>query len=295
MRLPDLIVLGDVMLDVTVSSGVLARGGDVHGEVRVDPGGSAANVAVWAAEAGVAVQLHGCVGDDAAGGIVRAALQRRRVDAHLVVAAGARTGAMLIVTEAGERSMVAHRGANSRFTDVMLPDALDTRAVFVSGYTLFDVNTEAVARAALARARAPVVAIDAGSWPLIERRGASWFFDATRQATLLFANEREAEALTGMRDEAAAHSLASRYPMAAVKLGARGALCAAGGTVVHAPAPEIREVDATGAGDAFDGVFLAALARGASPPQALARACEAGARCAAQPGRWPCPTSEPGR
>ena len=295
MTRPDLIVLGDVMLDVTVSSGVLARGGDVHGEVRIDPGGSAANVAVWAAAAGAAVRLHGCVGDDAAGAIVRDALLRHNVDAHLVVAARARTGAMLIVTEAGERSMVAHRGANASFADAMLPDAFDSCAVFVSGYTLFDVATEAVARAALARARAPVVAIDAGSWPLIERRGASWFFDATRQATLLFANEREAEALTGVRDEAAARSLASRYPMAAVKLGARGALCATGGTLVHAPAPEVREIDATGAGDAFDGAFLAAVARGASPPQALARACEAGARCAAQPGRWPGSASEPGR
>src|SRR5512139_3723242 len=101
------------MLDVTVSAGALARGGDVHGEVRVEPGGSAANVAVWAAEAGASVRLHGCVGDDDAGRILRASLARHGVEDALSVAAGARTGALLIVTEAGERSMVAHRGANS--------------------------------------------------------------------------------------------------------------------------------------------------------------------------------------
>lgn len=287
MHQPDLIVIGDVMLDVTVSSGVLARGGDVHGEVRLEPGGSAANVAVWAAAAGARVRLHGCVGDDAAGGIVGEALRRHRVDAALVVSPGAQTGAMLVVTEAGERSMVANRGANSRLRPDALPDTLDAGAVFVSGYTLFDPATEPAAREALARARAPIVATDAASWPLVERRGPEWFFAATRAATLVFANEREAEALTGARDEAAARVLAGRYRMAAVKLGSRGAAIAAGEAVLRAPAPAITEADATGAGDAFDGTLLAALAHGVNLQEALARACAAGARCAAQPGRWP--------
>jgi sugar/nucleoside kinase (ribokinase family) len=47
------------------------------------------------------------------------------------------------------------------------------------------------------------------------------------------------------------------------------------------------EADPTGAGDAFDGVFLAALATGASPGEALRAACAAGARVAAGPDLWP--------
>jgi sugar/nucleoside kinase (ribokinase family) len=284
---PDLIVIGDVMLDVTVSSAALARGGDVHGAVRIDPGGSAANVAVWAADAGAAVRLHGCVGDDVAGGVLRESLKQHRVEPEFVTTASRQTGAMLVVTDPGKRSMVAHRGANSSLAVASLPELLEAGAVFVSGYTLLDANTEAVARAALARARATVVAVDAGSWPLIERRGAGWFVDATRQATLLFANEHEAEALTGVRDEDAARRLAAHYEMAVVKLGAQGAVLAWGETVVRVAAPAVVEIDATGAGDAFDGAFLAALVQGASPPEALERACAAGARCAAQPGRWP--------
>jgi sugar/nucleoside kinase (ribokinase family) len=282
-----LIVIGDVMLDVTVASGTLARGGDVHGDVRITPGGSAANVAAWAAHAGATVRLHGCVGDDAAGGVLRKALQRCGVEDRLLVVPGARSGAMLVVTEAGERSMVAHRGANSHLAPDALPATLDADGVFVSGYTLFDPATEAAARAALGRARAERVAVDAASWPLVERRGPAWFFEATRAATLLFANQREAAALTGASDEEAARQLGARYSLAVVKLGARGAVLAGGRTVVHAPAPAIVEVDATGAGDAFDGVFLAALVRGAEPRDALVRACEAGARCAAREARWP--------
>jgi hypothetical protein len=46
-------------------------------------------------------------------------------------------------------------------------------------------------------------AVDAGSWALVERRGRTAFFEATRPATVLFANEREAEALVGARGRAA--------------------------------------------------------------------------------------------
>lgn len=279
-------VIGDLMLDVTAAAGSLARGGDVHGDVRLDAGGSAANVAVWAAAAGATVTLVGAVGDDHAGQILLEAIRARGILTAVSVAQ-ARTGMMLVFSEAGDRSMVAHRGANSRLTIGDLPDPLEAAAVFVSGYTLFDPASEAVALTALSRARAPLVATDAVSWPLVVRHGPNAFFDATARATVLFANEREAEALTGRRDEEAARALAARYATAVVKLGERGAVAASGDRLVRAPAVPIVEVDSTGAGDAFDGAFLAALIGGASVDGALDRACAAGARCAAQQGRWP--------
>jgi sugar/nucleoside kinase (ribokinase family) len=284
---PALIVIGDLMLDVTAAAGSLARGGDVHGDVRLDPGGSAANVAAWAAHAGANVTVVGSVGDDAGGHILLESLRARGVRPAVRVAAGSRTGLMLVFSEAGERSMVAHRGANSRLTVDDLPDPIEAAAVFVSGYTLFDRSTEAVALEAMARARARYIATDAASWPLIATRGASAFFSMTSRAGILFANEREAETLTGRQDEAAARALADRYEIAVVKLGARGAVAALGSGLLCAPAVPVTEIDSTGAGDAFDGTFLAALATGRSPEAALEAACAAGARCAAQPGRWP--------
>lgn len=284
---PDLVVIGDLMLDVTAAAGALARGGDVHGDVRLDPSGSAANLAAWAAHAGARVTLVGVVGGDTAGRILVASLEARGLATAVSVAAGAPTGLMLVFSEAGERSMVAHRGANSRLTISHLPDPLAARAVFVSGYTLFDPATESVAIEALSRARADYVATEAASWPLIVGRGAEWFFQATARATLLFANEREAEALTGLQEDAAARALAERYAMAVVKLGSRGAVAAHGGRLVHAAGPTIVEVDPTGAGDAFDGVFLASLVAGLPVESALSQACAAGSRCAAQQGRWP--------
>jgi sugar/nucleoside kinase (ribokinase family) len=46
-------------------------------------------------------------------------------------------------------------------------------------------------------------------------------------------------------------------------------------------------VDPTGAGDAFDGVLLAHLARGATLQDALKHACSAGAAAASSAESWP--------
>lgn len=284
---PDVIAVGDVMLDVAVDAEELARGGDVHGDVVVRPGGSATNAAVWAAAEGARVRLHGRVGDDLAGRLIRTAVEERGVDAALAVDPEARTGAVMVAREAWERSMVADRGANARLSPDDFPEDLEAGAVLVSGYLLFHPGSEAAGRAALERARADHVAVDAASWPLLRDLGPGRFLDAIAPANVLLLNGREAETLAGPDPEAAAGRLAKRFEVVAVKLGPRGALVASGGGVKRFPAEPVEEADPTGAGDAFDGVLLAALALGAAMDHAVRRACAAGAAVAASPSSWP--------
>ena len=286
-RKHDLTVVGDVMADVSVASETLARGGDVHGEVRIQPGGGGANAAVWAAHAGANVVLFGCVGDDLIGRTLFLALQERGVNPSLAIRADARTGVMLVVREGGERSMVADRGANARLSAEDLPHRLGARAVLVSGYLLYDPRSESAAVAALARAEAEFVAIDVSSWPLLEAYGIERFHASARGANFLLANGREAEVLTGRPPVEAARALALRYERVFVKLGAEGAVLATNDRVFTASAHHIDEVDATGAGDAFDGVLLAELVEGADAESALRAACEAGAKAASRPETWP--------
>ncbi len=283
----DLIVVGDLLLDVTVDAPELAAAGDVHGTVLARPGGSGANAAVWAAHEGAGVRFHGRVGDDPTGRILLEGLAEHGVDAAVAVGAGERTGCMLIARLAGERSMVADRGANERLSPDDLPPELEAAAVLVSGYLLFHPSSEPAAVAALERARADHVAVEASSWPLIDAYGAGRFLESTHRATLILANRREAHALTGLELEAAAKELSERYAAACVKLGPAGALFARGGRVVHVPAPVIEVRDTTGAGDAFDGAMLAALARGTEPEAALTAGCRAGADAAAGDDAWP--------
>src|SRR5213080_438641 len=95
----DVVVVGDVMLDVVVQSPALARGGDVHGRVRVHPGGGAANAAVWAAASGSSVRLYGRVGDDVPGRAIREAVAERGVQPVLAADPDEPTGTMLVVLE----------------------------------------------------------------------------------------------------------------------------------------------------------------------------------------------------
>ena len=131
------------------------------------------------------------------------------------------------------------------------------------------------------------MAVETASWPLVEAFGADRFFEVTQKATVLLANEREAEVLTGSTGEAAAKLLGDRFPIACVKLGDRGAVAVVDGALHRAPAEPVEERDPTGAGDAFDGVFLAAVARGAAVDDALGRACHAGALAASSFQAWP--------
>ena len=58
----------------------------------------------------------------------------------------------------------------------------------------------------------------------------------------------------------------------------------------HIPAPTVRAVDTTGAGDAHAGVFLAALADGLPPDAAARRANAAAALAVTRPGPATSPT-----
>ncbi len=283
----DLVCVGDVMLDIRVDAETLKRGGDVHGRVLMQPGGTSANAAVWARWAGATAAVLGRVGDDLQGRTLRQTLAEQGVEPSLTVDPEAPTGTMLVVHEPGERSMVADRGANARLAPEDLPVSVEAEAVLVSGYLLLQEPGHEAAMAALERANARFVAVEAASWPLVERFGASRFLEASTRASVVLANELEAEVLTGRRGAEAARELGERFRVAAVKMDRRGAVLCVEGTLLDAPAEPVAEVDPTGAGDAFDGVLLASLACGASSVEALASACRAGALVASSPGAWP--------
>jgi sugar/nucleoside kinase (ribokinase family) len=283
----DVVTVGDVMLDVRVEASALEEGGDVHGRVLVRPGGSASNAAVWAAEAGARARVHGRIGTDTAGALIRDELVRRGVEPALVLDPEADTGTMLVVHEPGERSMVADRGANGRLQPGDLPDRIEAAAVLVSGYALLFEPTFAAARAALDRAAGRFVAVDAASWPLVRDFGVDRFFAETERANTILLNDREAEVLTGRRGEGAADALSDRFRVVCVKLGEAGAVMSWEGLVIRYGGAPVRELDPTGAGDAFDGVLLAHLAAGRSPGDALHAACRAGALVAASYEAWP--------
>jgi hypothetical protein len=73
--------LGDLTLDVVVRlAAPIAAGGDTDAEIRIGPGGQAANVAAWVSELGAQARFIGKTGAAACNGVedVRAGSPRSR-------------------------------------------------------------------------------------------------------------------------------------------------------------------------------------------------------------------------
>ncbi|MGC1419120.1 MAG: carbohydrate kinase family protein, partial [Acidimicrobiales bacterium] len=212
-----IVVLGDVMLDVIVRpAGPLAPTSDTPAHVRMGRGGAGANVAVALAEGGHDVTYVGVVGDDVAGGQFVDDLLRVGVTPRLELVEGPTGIVVALIDSEGQRAMMVDRGVNGHLTlDVMLA-ALDEPFdhLHVSGYTLLDERTRAVATAALqvASANGAGTSVDVCSVAPLAQVTAPVFLDAAAASAMLFANEEEALALTGANDvSGAARVLASRF------------------------------------------------------------------------------------
>ena len=283
------LVVGDVVTDVVVvHSGQLAVGSDTPARIRVTGGGSAANTAAWLATAGVSVTLVAVVGDDAAGTDRVAELTAAGVRCAVRRAPSAATGAVVVLSGGGDRTMLADRGANL----LLEPSDVDTALadgfvhLHLSGYALLDAASRAAGLRALA---APGVTTSVDAASAVPLRGLP-FLDWVRRVDLLLANVDEAAVLLGGSAPPAdlARGLAAAgVAHAVVKCGADGALWAVGGDVVWAPAVATEVVDPTGAGDAFAAGLLAAWLAGAPREAALAAGAALGARAVSRVGARP--------
>jgi ribokinase len=108
---------------------------------------------------------------------------------------------------------------------------------------------------------------------------------------ILCPNESETEILTGLpvatlaEAEAAARLLLDRGAGSVIlTLGERGSLLVQAAAVVHVPAPAVRAVDTTGAGDAFVGSLAVFLAAGLPVAEAMGRANRIAALSVQAPG-----------
>jgi ribokinase len=296
---PRILVVGSINVDLVAHVDRLpARGETVAGgRLERTGGGKGANQAVAAARAGGAVSLIGAVGDDELGDQAVDELREEAIDVSAVLRLpDVPTGVALIAVDGdGDNQIAVASGANHAIARALVEPALarlgeGAGCVLVS-FELEDEIVLAAAEAARA-AGATLVVSPAPARPL-----PPGLADAH---PILVPNEKEALALAAADAEArggdaraakgadggdaAEAETAGRRLVeltgapVVITLGARGALVVAGGDAVLLPAPAVRAVDTTGAGDAFTGVLARWLAGGDDVRTAAAKAVAAATR-----------------
>lgn len=274
-------VFGSLNLDLVMAVPALPRAGEtvLAPAYEAFPGGKGANQAAAAARAGAKVRLFGRVGGDPFAEPVLAALGRAGVDISGVGRSARPTGvACVAVAPGGANQIVVASGANLAAEAAQVPDAaLGAGTVVVLQNEVPVAETAAlIGRASARGARVLLNLAPAGPFPAA----------TLDRVAVLIVNEVEAAALAGREGEPAriGRLLAARHGLTVVvTLGAGGALAFDAGTDWRSPALPVTPVDTTGAGDAFVGVFAAAMDAGLDLGGCLRRASvAAGLSCLAK-------------
>ncbi|QFP75584.1 carbohydrate kinase family protein [Deinococcus sp. AJ005] len=290
-----LVSLGDLNWDVLAKPDtMLLSGGDTTGRLELSGGGSAANLAVWARRCGYPSTFVGKIGRDRFGELATAELQAEGVETELILSTEHPTGVVLaLIDRRGQRAMLTGQGADWELLPAELPEGVLRAAghLHLTAWSLFRDPPRAAALAAALLSKSSrtgegnaTLSLDPGSFQMIQQMGRENFLDIVDHVPfdLLFPNDDEARAMSGCAHSADALSwLRERYPHALVvlKMDADGALIEGPDQprVAVAATPDTL-IDATGAGDAFGGAFLAGwLAH---------RNAEKAARLAVEVGGW---------
>ncbi len=277
-----ILVAGSINMDLVVQVPRLPVLGETllgAGSLKLVPGGKGANQAVAMARLGAPVALAGRVGTDPFGAQLLNALQADKIDTGLIVtdkqeASGV---AFIFLTHDGDNAIVVASGANMQvgLDRVQLSNIFEAIAQARALVLQLEIPLETVKTLVAAghNGGIPVVLNPAPAQPLPP--------ETLRQLQILIANANEASTLSDMDIEnpEGARTAATRLheqgiPIAVITLGAQGAVLAmddgSGKTLtIYQPAPRVKVVDTTAAGDCFVGAFTVALTGGQSAADAL--------------------------
>jgi len=226
-------------------------------------GGSGALTSVTLSRLGLQSALVALVGDDEAGGFCRAALQREGVAPHLRVNPALATGITIAVAYPTDRLLLTLPGTIAEFAVEDVPTDLlaQARHVHVSSYFLQQKLQPAVAGLfAAARANGATTSLDTGWDP-----AGNWMDDNLRAALavtdVFLPNATELSHLSGADDldDAAATLLELGMGAIALKDGARGARYYSATERASDSGFSVTPIDTTGAGDAFNAGYIAAM------------------------------------
>jgi len=286
-------ILGIFVADLAFRAGRMpAIGETIAGSgFKMGPGGKGSNQAVAAARVGANVIFISKIGRDDFGRVALDTWQREGITTSVAQSDTDPTGAAFIYVndKTGENAIIVVPGAASTITAADVErsaDAIRNAAVFVT-------QLEQPIPAAM---RGLEIAHAAGVATIFNPAPAEPVPDAIYPfCDYVTPNESEASLLTGVKvvslDDARRAGdvfLGKGVRAALITLGENGALLHSRSASLHVPAFNAGPVvETAGAGDAFNGGFAAALARGDTPETAARFGCAVAGISVTRPGTAP--------
>lgn len=255
------------------------------------PGGKGSNQAVAAAMAGGEVHFISRLGKDPFADMALATWKKAGVIPAITQHGDSFTGAAYIFIEeaTGNNAIIVSPGVAGT---ISVAD-VEARADLIGSASVFVTQLEQPIGAAH---RALEIARDGGARTILNPAPAAPIADGMLAlCDFVTPNESEAEGITGIAvasvddaDRAAEALLAKGVGTAIITLGENGALYRDAKSRVHVPPFNAGPVvETTGAGDAFNGGFAAALARGMDPVDAVRFGCATAGISVTRPGTAP--------
>ncbi len=228
-------------------------------------GGSAANTIHGLAHLGIETGFIGMVGDDDLGNFFYKDMKTKKINPILFKSFKDTGRAIAFISPDSERTFATYLGAAIELSTEDISSAVFSGYdfLYVEGYLVQ--NHKLIEKAMrLAKAGGLKICIDLASFNIVEEHKAFFQDIIKNYVDILFANNQEAEALTGEKPEKAVNILGEQTEITVVKKGAEGSLICRDGKVTEVGVRESNPVDTTGAGDMYAAGFLYGLLNGYS-------------------------------
>lgn len=277
----DILVVGELNVDIIVRGDVQPEFGQVEklvDDLSIYAGSSGGIFAASAARMGMRVLYVSRIGDDLFGHFSLDRLKEAGVNtSYIHVDPSIKTGASVALSTGTDRAMLTYLGSIATVSAEDLDPAcyeLARHLHVVSPFLLTGLRPAMPQMMGDAKRAGMTVSLDT-NWDPQERWELEGFF---HHLDIFLPNEQEVQAIAGEASlKGAISEMAPRVPFLVVKRGVEGALAVHEGRSVDVPAFPVKALDTTGAGDSFDGGFIAAWLKG----QPLKRCLAFGAACGA--------------
>lgn len=226
-------------------------------------GGSAANTIHGLAMLGADTGFIGSIGRDETGDFFEKDMKSAGVNTFLIRRNSPTGTAVALITPDSERTFATHLGAAVELTsqdlNPMLFEGYDI--LYLEGYLINDFKLIETA-CKIAKDYKMLIALDLASYNVVEQSLNNFRTILHNYVDILFANEQESKAFSGMDPDESLQFLSGFAETVILKIGPEGSWVKNKSELLRISAFPVKVVDTTGAGDLYSAGFLYGFAKG---------------------------------